>query len=108
MSADPFRLGWFGNLAAPEWKTPYSGYDATKNYFNGRFYVDMVRNLERAGFDFLMIEDSLMVSDIYNGTAEIELKHARYAPKMDPVAAPALQAAMNAAAASGKAGVPPR
>ncbi|MCM0621967.1 NtaA/DmoA family FMN-dependent monooxygenase [Nocardioides bruguierae] len=89
MAIDPFRLGWFGNLAAPEWKTPYSGYDSTKNYLNLRFYKDMVRNLERAGFDFLMIEDSLMVSDIYQGTAEIELKHARYAPKMDPVAAAA-------------------
>jgi FMN-dependent oxidoreductase (nitrilotriacetate monooxygenase family) len=89
MSAEPFRLGWFGNLAAPEWKTPYSGNDSTTNYFNLRFYKDMVRNMERAGFDFLMIEDSLMVSDIYQGTAEVELKHARYAPKMDPVAAAA-------------------
>ncbi|MBH0121008.1 MULTISPECIES: NtaA/DmoA family FMN-dependent monooxygenase [Rhodococcus] len=93
MTADPFRLGWFGNLAAPEWKSPYSGIDATTNYFNGRFYVDMVRNLERAGFDFLMIEDSLMVSDIYRGTAEIELKHARYAPKMDPVVTASMLAA---------------
>lgn len=91
--SEPFRLGWFGNLAAPEWKTPFSGYDSTTNYFNLRFYKDMVRNLERAGFDFLMIEDSLMVSDIYQGTAEIELKHARYAPKMDPVAAAAALAA---------------
>ncbi|NQX27293.1 NtaA/DmoA family FMN-dependent monooxygenase [Microbacteriaceae bacterium VKM Ac-2854] len=94
MSADPFRLGWFGNLAAPEWKSPYSGNDATTNYFNLRFYQDMIRNMERAGFDFLMIEDSLMVSDIYQGTAEIELKHARYAPKMDPIAAAGMLAAV--------------
>ncbi|MER2137898.1 MAG: hypothetical protein ABS909_08585, partial [Arthrobacter sp.] len=75
MSADPFRLGWFGNLTAPEWKSPYSGNDP-KSWFNGDFHIDMVRNLERAGFDFIMIEDSLMVSDVYQGTAEIELKHA--------------------------------
>ncbi|GAA4680870.1 NtaA/DmoA family FMN-dependent monooxygenase [Frondihabitans cladoniiphilus] len=93
MTADPFRLGWFANLAAPEWKSVYSGRDATTNYLNGRFHEDMVRNLERAGFDFIMLEDSLMVSDIYQGTSEIELKHARYAPKMDPVVTAARLAA---------------
>ncbi|ANP72008.1 NtaA/DmoA family FMN-dependent monooxygenase [Cryobacterium arcticum] len=91
MSADPFRLGWFGNLTAPEWKTPYRGNDPL-TWFNGDFHVDMVQNLERAGFDFIMLEDSLMVPDIYQGTAEIELKHARYAPKMDPVVAAAMLA----------------
>jgi FMN-dependent oxidoreductase (nitrilotriacetate monooxygenase family) len=45
----------------------------------------MVRDMERAGFDFMMLEDSLMVSDVYAGTAELELKHAMYAPKLDPV-----------------------
>ena len=91
MSADPFRLGSFGNLTAPEWKTPYRGNDPL-TWFNGDFHVDMVQNLERAGFDFIMLEDSLMVPDIYQGTAEIELKHARYAPKMDPVVAAAMLA----------------
>jgi len=83
-SADPFRLGWFGNIASPEWKNAYPGNDA-RQWTDGRFYVDMVRNMERAGFDFMMLEDSLMVPDIYAGTAELELKHARYAPKLDPV-----------------------
>ncbi|RFA07440.1 FMNH2-dependent monooxygenase [Subtercola boreus] len=91
MSADPFRLGWFANLTAPEWKSPYPGNDP-KTWFDGSFHIDMVRNLERAGFDFIMLEDSLMVSDIYQGTSEIELKHARYAPKMDPVATAAMLA----------------
>lgn len=91
MSADPFRLGWFGNLTAPEWKSTYRGNDPT-SWFDGSFHVDMVRNLERAGFDFIMLEDSLMVPDIYRGDAEIELKHARYAPKMDPVVAASMLA----------------
>ncbi|WP_380160115.1 NtaA/DmoA family FMN-dependent monooxygenase [Kineococcus sp. R86509] len=83
-SADPFRLGWFGNIASPEWKNAFPGNDA-RQWTDGRFYVDMVRNMERAGFDFMMLEDSLMVPDVYAGTAELELKHARYAPKLDPV-----------------------
>jgi FMN-dependent oxidoreductase (nitrilotriacetate monooxygenase family) len=90
-SADPFRLGWFGNLASPEWKNAYPGNDA-RQWTDGRFYVDMVRNMERAGFDFMMLEDSLMVPDVYAGTAELELKHARYAPKLDPVVAASMLA----------------
>ena len=84
MTAQRFRLGWFGNLTAPDWRSGWSGDDAT-TWTDARFYVDMVRSMERAGFDFMMLEDSLMVSDIYAGTAELELKNALYAPKLDPV-----------------------
>jgi FMN-dependent oxidoreductase (nitrilotriacetate monooxygenase family) len=91
MTADPFRLGWFGNLTTPEWKTPFAGSDPV-TWTDGRFHVDMVRDLERAGFDFMMLEDSLMVPDVYAGTAELELKHARYAPKLDPVVAASMLA----------------
>ena len=84
MAAERFRLGWFGNLTAPEWRDGWSTDDAT-SWTDARFYVDMVRSMERAGFDFMMLEDSVMVPDIYAGTAELELKHAIYAPKLDPV-----------------------
>jgi FMN-dependent oxidoreductase (nitrilotriacetate monooxygenase family) len=83
MVAQPFRLGWFGNLTAPEWRTGWSTDSLT--WTDARYYVDMMRDMERAGFDFMMLEDSLMVSDIYAGTAELELKHAMYAPKLDPL-----------------------
>ncbi|ORM34066.1 NtaA/DmoA family FMN-dependent monooxygenase [Williamsia sp. 1135] len=84
MATQPFRLGWFGNLTAPEWRDGWSEQDAT-GWTDGRFHVEMVQAMERAGFDFMMLEDSLMVPDIYAGTAELELKHAVYAPKLDPV-----------------------
>lgn len=83
MAAQPFRLGWFGNLTTPEWRTGWS--EDALTWTDARYYVDMVKDMERAGFDFMMLEDSLMVSDIYAGTAELELKHAMYAPKLDPV-----------------------
>jgi FMN-dependent oxidoreductase (nitrilotriacetate monooxygenase family) len=82
--AKPFHLAWFGNFTTPEWNGPFAGNDPYR-WTNGDFYVDMIRSLERAGFDYFMVEDSLMVPDIYAGTAELELKHARYAPKLDPM-----------------------
>lgn len=84
MAAERFRLGWFGNLTAPQWRDGWAEPDVD-TWTDARYYVDMVRAMERAGFDFMMLEDSLMVPDIYAGTAELELKHAFYAPKLDPV-----------------------
>jgi FMN-dependent oxidoreductase (nitrilotriacetate monooxygenase family) len=83
--AKPFHLAWFGNFTVPAWDDPFCGNDPLL-WTNGDFYIDMARSLERAGFTYFMIEDSLMVPDIYAGTAELELKYALYSPKHDPMA----------------------
>jgi FMN-dependent oxidoreductase (nitrilotriacetate monooxygenase family) len=80
----PFHLAWFTPFKAPAWKMPWAGQDAT-GWLNGRYYVDMARSLERAGFDYMMFEDSTLVSDTYGGSTENDLKHALHAPKGDPV-----------------------
>jgi FMN-dependent oxidoreductase (nitrilotriacetate monooxygenase family) len=79
-----FHLGWFMNFIPPEWESEWAGPDAA-TWANGRFYVEMARNLERACFDYIMIEDTLMVADAYGGTMEGALKNSVFAPKHDPV-----------------------
>ncbi|WP_353807644.1 NtaA/DmoA family FMN-dependent monooxygenase [Agromyces sp. SYSU T00194] len=89
-----FHLGWFLSFRPPVWNNPYSDGPEGADWTDGQFYVDMARALERAGFDYMMFEDSSMVSDIYAGTHEADLKHSLYAPKHDPVLlAPLLAAA---------------
>ena len=44
----------------------------------------MAKALERACFDYIMIEDTLMVSETYGGSAEAGLKYAQMVPKHDP------------------------
>ena len=82
--AKKFHLGWFMNFIPPDWESEWAGPDAAK-WANGRFYVDMARNLERACFDYIMIEDTVMVADAYGGTMEGSLKNSVFAPKHDPV-----------------------
>jgi FMN-dependent oxidoreductase (nitrilotriacetate monooxygenase family) len=53
--------------------------------WDGKFYVEMAQAMERACFDYIMLEDTLMVSEAYRGTAEATLKHALQAPKHDPM-----------------------
>jgi FMN-dependent oxidoreductase (nitrilotriacetate monooxygenase family) len=79
-----FHLAWFKSFGPPEWNGSWAG-DGDPNWLDGESHVKFLQELERACFDFLMLEDSSMVSDIYGGTAEMSLKHAAYAPKGDPV-----------------------
>jgi long-chain alkane monooxygenase len=81
MSADPFHLAWFMNFTPDEWREPFGngGYP-----WDGRFYIEMAQNLERACFDYIMIEDKLMVPETYGGSRDVALKNAMMVPKHDP------------------------
>ena len=60
------HLGWFMNFAPPDWESEWASPEVA-NWADGRFYVDMARSMERACFDFMMIEDTVMVADAYGG-----------------------------------------
>ena len=81
MSSKPFHLGWFMNFTPGDWTGTFA---AGGSPWDGMFYVDMARALERACFDYIMIEDTLMVSETYGGSAEAGMKHALFVPKHDP------------------------
>jgi len=81
MSPPKFHLAWFMNFTPDEWMDPFASGGSP---WDGQFFMDMARALERACFDYIMIEDTLMLSDAYGGTHEAYLKHALMAPKHDP------------------------
>ena len=81
MTDSRMHLGWFMNFTPDEWMGPFA---AGGSPWAGEFYMEMAKALERACFDYIMIEDTLMVSDAYGGTMEAYLKHALMAPKHDP------------------------
>jgi FMN-dependent oxidoreductase (nitrilotriacetate monooxygenase family) len=88
MAGKPFHLGWFTNFTADEWTGTF---ETGGMPWDGKFYVEMAQALERACFDFLMLEDKLAISEAYGGTPEAFLKHAvGMAPKHDPVPLAAL------------------
>ncbi len=86
-----FHLGWFlGNGYGIQAWSPANGDGAwvgnnVSDWTKPDLYIDMVQSLERAGFDFLMIEDSAMVEDTYGGSAEVTLRRGFMAPKSDPM-----------------------
>lgn len=93
MTANKFHLGWFlGNgFGVQSWNQPWSGTGAT-DWMMPDQYVDLAHSLERACFDFLIMEDSVQVSDTYKNSMEYYLRTASAAPKHDPAALAAILA----------------
>jgi FMN-dependent oxidoreductase (nitrilotriacetate monooxygenase family) len=89
MSSKPFHLGWFMNFTPDEWNQPFA---SGGQPWDGKFFIEMARALERACFDLVMIEDTLLVPDAYGGTSEAYLKHGMMAPKHDPAPLAAIMA----------------
>lgn len=85
MAAAPFHLGWFGSFTRGGFAGRWSGSDATR-WANGEFHIELAQALERACFDYMMFEDSLMVSDFYGGSMKTNLKYGSHGPKHDPLA----------------------
>jgi FMN-dependent oxidoreductase (nitrilotriacetate monooxygenase family) len=85
MSANPFHMAWFvgGGFSVKDWKGTWAG-TGGRDWATGELIVDLARNLERACFDFLLIEDSSNVPYTYGGSSEAYLKYAMSVMKNDP------------------------
>ncbi|HVY14399.1 MAG TPA: NtaA/DmoA family FMN-dependent monooxygenase [Rhodopila sp.] len=81
-----FHLGWFvgKGYSVHGWNQPYSGTIA-EDWMQPDLYIDLARSLERACFDYMLIEDGSFVADAYKGSTEWYLKNAYAVPKADPV-----------------------
>jgi len=61
-----FHLGWFMNFTPDEWESPLTS--AGGQPWDGKFFIEWAQEMERACFDYMMIEDTLMISDSYVAT----------------------------------------
>ncbi|WDZ85071.1 NtaA/DmoA family FMN-dependent monooxygenase [Micromonospora cathayae] len=77
-----FHLASIFNFTPDDWQGPFGNGGSP---WNGRFHVEVARAFERACFDFVIIEDKLMVPETYGGSSEAALRQGTIAPKHDPV-----------------------
>ena len=79
------HFGWFlgAGFGVQGWNDPTYGigYD----WKQPPVYQDAARLFEASGLDLFIIEDGVAVPDTYGGTAEVNLKNARFVPKHDPL-----------------------
>lgn len=81
MASKRFHLAFLMNFTPDEWQGPFGNGGRP---WDGGFYIDMARALERACFDYVLIEDKLMVPESYGGSSQAALRHALVVPKHDP------------------------
>jgi FMN-dependent oxidoreductase (nitrilotriacetate monooxygenase family) len=79
----PFHLGFFTSFAPDEWNGPLAS--GGGDFWTGDFFVELAQTLERACFDFVLLEDSLAIPETFGGSRDHYLKHAFVSPKHDPV-----------------------
>ncbi|GAA2227803.1 NtaA/DmoA family FMN-dependent monooxygenase [Herbiconiux moechotypicola] len=87
MPVKKFHLGWFAQYRVPVWyrgSDPWAG-NVGRQWQDGTFLIDMARILDRACFDFMILEDSSKVPDAMGGSFEADLRQGRFAPKHDPI-----------------------
>ncbi|GAA0935429.1 NtaA/DmoA family FMN-dependent monooxygenase [Pseudonocardia zijingensis] len=88
MSSSPFHLGWFYSkgFGPKAWKHGWAGpRAAVARFTKPDVAVDLARAMERARFDYLMIEDSSNVPYTYQGSHNAYLQHSVDTPKLDPM-----------------------
>ncbi|WP_072804165.1 NtaA/DmoA family FMN-dependent monooxygenase [Rhodococcoides yunnanense] len=80
-----FHLGWFNGagFGLQGWGSPE--YVHRPDPWRPDLFQTSIRELERGGFDFLVLEDSSMVPDAYGGSPDYYLERGVMAPKLDPV-----------------------
>jgi FMN-dependent oxidoreductase (nitrilotriacetate monooxygenase family) len=89
----PFHLGWFlQGSSVQAWAEPFTG-AIGRDWMVPEMFCDMARALERACFDYILIEDSSYVGESYGGSREIYLKHGLAVPRQDPAITATLMAA---------------
>ena len=80
------HLGWFvgRGYSVHAWNQPWSG-SIGSDWASGELLTDLARAMDRACFDYLMIEDGSFVTDAYRGSSEWHLRNAATVPKLDPM-----------------------
>ena len=90
-----FHLAWFlsQGYGPKSWRSDFPGSDVAR-WMMPDLFVDLAQGMERACFDYMIIEDSSNVPYTYKGSHDTYLQYAASTPKLDPaVLVPYLAAA---------------
>lgn len=84
MTHKKFHLAWFLNqgFGPGQWASTWRG-QMGKEWYTGEAYVNLARRLEAACFDYLLIEDTSYVPQIYGGSWDKYMASGYSTPKLD-------------------------
>ena len=85
MAKSHFHLAWFlsQGYGPKSWLSTWPGADLNR-WMMPDMFIDLAKGLDRACFDYMIIEDSSMVPYTYKGSHDTYLQYAASTPKLDP------------------------
>jgi FMN-dependent oxidoreductase (nitrilotriacetate monooxygenase family) len=102
MAAKPFHLAWFlQGSSIQAWGEQWSG-NISEEWMTADMFLDLARSIERACFDYLLIEDSIYVGQNWKNSREMFLRNGMSIPRQEPSVVASLMAA-----ATSKLGIVP-
>lgn len=94
MSKDPFHLAWFlQGSSIQAWRASWTG-NISEDWMVPTLFLDLVRAMERACFDYILIEDSIYVGQNWKNSREIFLKNGMSVPRQEPSVVATMMAAV--------------
>ncbi len=84
MPANPFHLAWFlQGSSIQSWGEQWSG-NIGEEWMSADMFLDLARSIERACFDYLLIEDSIYIGQNWQNSRDIFLKNGMSVPRQEP------------------------
>jgi FMN-dependent oxidoreductase (nitrilotriacetate monooxygenase family) len=94
MSADKFHLAWFlQGSSIQAWNQAWTG-NISEEWMTADMFLDLARSLERACFDYILLEDSIYVGQNWQDSRDIFLKNGMSVPRQEPSVVASLMAAV--------------
>jgi FMN-dependent oxidoreductase (nitrilotriacetate monooxygenase family) len=94
MPADHFHLAWFlQGSSIQAWNQAWTG-NISEEWMTADMFLDLARSLERACFDYILLEDSIYVGQNWQNSRDIFLKNGMSVPRQEPTVVASLMAAV--------------
>ncbi|HYZ63292.1 MAG TPA: NtaA/DmoA family FMN-dependent monooxygenase [Acetobacteraceae bacterium] len=93
MAADHFHLAWFlQGSSIQAWGADWTG-NISEDWMSAGMFLDLARSIERAGFDYILLEDSIYIGQNWQNKRDIFLKNGMSVPRQEPTVIASLMAA---------------
>jgi len=89
----PFHMAWFlQGSSVQAWGEPWTG-NISEEWMSAEMFKDLARAIERACFDYLLIEDSIYIGETWKNSRDIFLEGGICVPRQEPSVVATLMAA---------------
>ncbi len=84
MPAEKFHLAWFlQGSSIQAWNQQWTG-NISDEWMSADMFLDLARSTERAGFDYVLLEDSIYIGQNWKNSREIFLRNGMSVPRQEP------------------------